>query len=186
MPPGVPAAHCVRAFFTLKRVNAPASTKILAFRLGLARVVPSAATPERTRANGGVMRILIVEDDAVSCKFLQHILQDIGECDTAKDGQQGIEAFERALASGKPYDLVCLDIMMPKVDGQQALKTMRALERASGLQADQEVPIVITTALDDERNISEAYYSGRATAYVPKPIERTLLFDLLKNLHIIA
>lgn len=131
------------------------------------------------------MRILIVEDDAVSRMLLQRILQDIGECDTVEDGQQGIEAFERALASGKPYELVCLDIMMPKVDGQQALKTMRALERASGRQPDQEVPIVMTTALDDEHNISEAYYSGGATAYAPKPIERALLLDLLKNLHII-
>ena len=131
------------------------------------------------------MRILIVEDDAVSRKLLQRILQDLGECDMAEDGQQGIEAFERALVSGKPYDLVCLDIMMPKIDGQQALKTMRALERANGRQTGQEVPIVMTTALDDEQNISQAYYAGGATAYVPKPLERGLLLDLLKNLHII-
>ena len=131
------------------------------------------------------MRILIVEDDAVSRKFLQLILQDIGDCDTAADGQQGIEAFEQALIAGNPYDLVCLDIMMPKMDGQQALRTMRTLERSFGKQPEQAVPIVMTTALDDEQNISEAYYAGGATAYMPKPIERGLLLDLLKNLHIL-
>lgn len=132
------------------------------------------------------MRILIIDDDAVSRELLLLILQDIGECDTAEDGQQGIEAFERSLVSGNPYNLICLDIIMPKVDGHQALKAMRALERASGLKQEQEVPIIMITVLDDEQNIAEAYYFGGATAYMPKPIEQPVLLELLRNLHILS
>ncbi len=131
------------------------------------------------------MRILIVEDNPSSREALEDMLREFGTCDTAENGQKGIEAFDRALRCREPYDLVCMDILMPQMDGQQALKTMRAMECGQGVPPERVTPIIITSALDDERNISEAYYAGGATAFVPKPVEKTLLLDLLKNLHVL-
>ncbi|MCA1987263.1 MAG: response regulator, partial [Desulfovibrio sp.] len=66
------------------------------------------------------MRVLIVEDDFTSRKLMQTILSPYGDCDVAVNGREAVEAFQNALNSAKPYDLVCMDIMMPEMDGQEA------------------------------------------------------------------
>jgi len=131
------------------------------------------------------MRVLIVEDDFTSRKLLQTILAPFGDCDMAVNGREAVEAFEAAGKQGKPYDLVCLDIMMPEMDGQEALKRIRAMERADGITSAQESKVVMTTALDDPKNVVEAYYKGGATSYIPKPIDRQLFIHLLRNLGLI-
>ena len=131
------------------------------------------------------MRVLIVEDDFTSRKLMQTILSPYGECDTAVNGREAVEAFQNALNSAKPYDLVCMDIMMPEMDGQEALKQIRAIERSMGVRASDEVKVVMTTALDDPKNVVEAYYKGGATSYIPKPIDRQLFIHLLRNLGLI-
>lgn len=131
------------------------------------------------------MRFLIVEDDFTSRKFLQTILAPYGDCDIAVNGQEALEAVEAAFENGAPYDLICLDIMMPLMDGQEALKAIRAMEKARGIKSSDEMKIVMTTALDDPKNVVEAYYKGGATSYVPKPIDKQLFLQLLKNLGIL-
>jgi two-component system chemotaxis response regulator CheY len=97
-----------------------------------------------------------------------------------------VEAFEAALEAGTPYHLVCMDIMMPEMDGQDALKKIRALERSHGVRSVDEVKVVMTTALDDPRSVVEAYYKGGATSYVPKPIDRQLFIHLLRSLGVVS
>lgn len=130
------------------------------------------------------MRFLIVEDDFTSRKFMQSILAPYGECDIAVNGREAVEAFEASL-QGPGYDLICLDIMMPEMDGQEALKRIREIERNRGVRSSDEVKVVMTTALDDPKSVVEAYYKGGATSYVPKPIDRQLFIQLLKNLNIL-
>ncbi|GFM36956.1 response regulator [Desulfovibrio psychrotolerans] len=130
------------------------------------------------------MRFLIVEDDFTSRKFMQSILAPYGECDIAVNGREAVEAFEASLL-GAGYDLICLDIMMPEMDGQEALKRIREIERNRGVRSSDEVKVVMTTALDDPKSVVEAYYKGGATSYVPKPIDRQLFIQLLKNLNIL-
>lgn len=131
------------------------------------------------------MRFLIVEDDFTSRKFLQNMLAPFGECDIAVNGVEAVEAFKTALDSNVSYDLVCLDIMMPEMDGHEALRAMRSIERERAIAPAQEVPVVMTTALDDPKNVVEAYYKGGATSYVPKPIDRQLFLQLLRNLGVL-
>ena len=131
------------------------------------------------------MRVLIVEDDFTSRKLLQKIVSPYGEADIAVNGQESIDAFETALEEGRPYDLVCMDIMMPEMDGQEALKKIRAAEKAKGIRNADEVKVIMITALDDPKNVVEAYYKGGATSYVPKPIDRQLFLQLLRNLGLI-
>lgn len=131
------------------------------------------------------MRFLVVEDDFTSRKLLQQILKPFGDVDVAVNGYEAVDAFTAALEEDAPYELVCMDIMMPEMDGQEALKRIRATERDKGIAAAQETKIIMTTALDDPKNVVEAYYKGGATSYVPKPIDRQLFLQLLKNIGIV-
>ncbi len=131
------------------------------------------------------MRALVVEDDFTSRKLLQKILSPFGDVDIAVNGLEAIDAFKLSLSEDRPYDLICMDIMMPEMDGQQALKKVRALEKEHHIAPADEVKVVMTTALDDPKNVVEAYYKGGATSYVPKPIDKHMLLHLLKNLGVI-
>ncbi len=131
------------------------------------------------------MRTLIVEDDFTSRKILQKILAPFGEADIAVNGKEAVTAFTLALEESRPYDLICMDIMMPEMDGQEALRRIRDLEKKRGVSSAEEVRVVMTTALDDPKNVVEAYYKGGATSYIPKPIDKHMLLHLLKSLELI-
>lgn len=125
------------------------------------------------------MRILIAEDDPASAKYMQGLLSRVGDCTVAMDGQEAMDAFRAALDADAPFDLVCLDIMMPRMDGQQALERLRALERERGVKPARETKVIMTTALGDVRSVMGAYKQG-ATAYVTKPIDPQKLLETIR------
>jgi len=103
------------------------------------------------------MRILIAEDDPTSRLLLRRLLEPFGECDVAVNGKEALEVFRMASEQQKTFALVCLDIMMPEMDGQATLKAMRALEQQAGYLPSQSAKIVMTTALRDIENVTAAY-----------------------------
>lgn len=131
------------------------------------------------------MRILIVEDEFTSRKLLTALLSGFGECDTASDGVECVEIFRKALEDKRPYDLVCMDIMMPNKDGHQALKEMRILEQEMEVAPSEEAKVIMVTALNDPKTVVKAYYKGGAAAYLPKPIEVESLHAILRDLALI-
>jgi two-component system chemotaxis response regulator CheY len=130
------------------------------------------------------MNILVAEDDFSARKVLQKFLSPYGECDFAVDGEEAMYAFKLALRDNNPYDLVCLDIMMPKKDGHQVLKEIRELENERGIYGLQGVKIIMITALDDPKNIMDAFKS-QCEAYITKPIDKNELQDRMRNLGLI-
>lgn len=127
------------------------------------------------------MRILIVEDDFVSRNLMHRILEKHGACDVAIDGREAVNAFKMALDEGEPYDLVCMDIMMPNLDGHSAVKEIRAIEEGRGVAPVDEVKVFMTTALGDTRNVSDAFFHGHVSGYIVKPIKPSMLLGELKN-----
>lgn len=124
------------------------------------------------------MKTLIVEDDFTSRLLMQKILSPYGEIHIAVDGDEAVEAFRSAIAQGQPYDLVCLDILMPRMDGQAVLKEIREMEERNGILGLDGVKIIMTTALKDSKNIMKAFNS-QCEAYLTKPIDkRTLLKEI--------
>lgn len=117
-------------------------------------------------------RILVVEDDFGSRVMMQRLLADYGDIDAVVDGQEAVDAFSLALEEDSRYDLILMDIMMPKMDGQEALKRIRQIEKDHGIPPAKESIIIMTTALDDPTNVIEAYAKGGATSYMVKPLDR--------------
>ncbi|HHU29165.1 MAG: response regulator [Bacillota bacterium] len=130
------------------------------------------------------MRVLVAEDDIVSRKFLCKFLSRYGECDQAVDGMEAIDAYIVAIKDQKPYDLICLDIMMPKVDGIKALKTIRDLEKQNNIPKDKRVKVIVTTALAETTCVKNAFSLG-CEAYAPKPIDTRKLTEILAELDLI-
>jgi len=130
------------------------------------------------------MRILIAEDDLASRKFLFKFLSAYGECDLVVDGVETLDAFLMAMKDGNPYNLICLDIMMPKVDGVKVLKYIRDLETQQGLLPEKRSKIIMTTALAETQFVQNAFDIG-CDAYAAKPIDTQKLIEVLKKLELI-
>lgn len=130
------------------------------------------------------MRILIAEDDFASRKVILKFLSVYGECDVTVDGMEAVDAFMMALEEDNPYDLICLDVMMPVMDGYQALKSIRELEREHGIAEEDMVKIIMTTALNEEKNVKKAFELG-CTVYCAKPIDMMKLKSTLEMLELI-
>ena len=125
------------------------------------------------------MRILIVEDDQASMLVLTTYLSQFGTVQTASDGEAGVAAFRKALTEGTPFHLVCLDIMMPKLDGQGALKQVRAVEKEFNIPTAKATKVIMTTALGDRENLLEAL--PQCDAYLQKPVDRAQLLFYIKR-----
>lgn len=130
------------------------------------------------------MKILIAEDDFASRKFIFKFMSFYGECDLTIDGIEAIEAFILGLDTGKPYDLICLDVMMPKIDGIKALKTIRELEEVRGIEEANRTKIIVTTALGETNYVMSAFTTG-LEAYVNKPIDLNKLEEAMRKLAVL-
>lgn len=130
------------------------------------------------------MRILIAEDDMASRKFLYKFLSEHGECEIVVDGMEALDAYLIAIKESEPYDLICLDIMMPKVDGVKVLKAIKDFEKQRGVLPEDQVKIIMLTALDDPEYVKKAFDIG-CQAYATKPIDTEKLIQVMKELEII-
>lgn len=131
------------------------------------------------------MKILIVEDEIVSQALLTEMLSSYGACQVAVDGLEAIKAIEEGFDQGRRYDLICLDIVLPKIDGQTVLSEIRRMERERGVVGSDKTKVIMTTVLDDSKNIMEAFVEGQCEAYLTKPISKEKLENQLVDLGVI-
>ncbi len=132
------------------------------------------------------MRVLIVDDEPMNRFLLQQLLKFVAECDVAADGREGVDAFTKAFDSGQPYDLILLDIMMPRMSGQEALKLIRTYEFEKGVSGSDDVVIFMVSDLTTEDHVVEAFFKGCCTDYIAKPIRKSVLFDKMRENHLLA
>jgi two-component system response regulator VanR len=105
--------------------------------------------------------ILIIEDEQKIREILYEFLTDYGyRVTTAADGIEGLEKIKH-----KAFDLVLLDIMMPKIDGFLTLSLIRQVS---------DVPVIIITALEDEESQMRGF-DLKADDYISKPFSVNLL-----------
>jgi len=127
------------------------------------------------------MRALIVDDDFYSRITLHDMLRAVAECHIAVNGEEAVDAFKRALEDGRPYNLVCMDLVMPEMDGQQALREMRALEDERGVGNAGRCSIFVVSMVEDNRETNEAFFLGGADCFLVKPIEEAKLMAELRD-----
>lgn len=130
------------------------------------------------------MRILIAEDDRISRSFLQKFMQAYGEVDVAVDGMETVDLYMDSIKQKNHYDLLCLDIMMPKVDGLKVLKVIRQMEKQHDVPQEEHLKIIMMTALADVGYVDEAFRQG-CDAYASKPVDTDKVEEVMKNLGLI-
>ena len=120
-------------------------------------------------------RILLVEDNALNRELAQEILKEAGfVVDTAEDGEIAVQKMKQA-APGQ-YDLILMDIQMPKMDGYEATRQIRALPDA----AKAGIPIFAMTANAFEEDRQNALKAGM-DGHIAKPLDIPHLLQVLTD-----
>lgn len=131
------------------------------------------------------MKTLVVEDDFLARALLSTLLSQYGICHVAVNGREALSAIERAFDEKEPYDLICLDIVMPVMNGQETLLELRKMELDRGITGQDITKVIMVTASDDSKNIMKAFRQGQCEAYLTKPIDRNNLVGHIQNLGLI-
>lgn len=131
------------------------------------------------------MKTLIVEDDFLARSLLSTLLAEYGPCHVAVNGLEALDAIKKAFGENEPYDLVCLDIMMPVMDGQETLLELRKIEENLGIKGVDTTKVIMVTAIDDSKNIMKAFRQGQCEAYLTKPMDRNKLLGHIRDLGLI-
>ena len=100
------------------------------------------------------------------------------------NGREAVEAVRAALDDAEAYDLICLDIMMPEMDGYEALNGIRGAEEARGILSTKGARVFMTTALNGVKNVVEAF-RGLCDVYLCKPIDRAMVVKHLREYRLI-
>lgn len=120
-------------------------------------------------------RVLLVEDNALNMEVAENLLRLSGlTVDRAFSGEEAVSMLERA-APGR-YDLVFMDIRMPRMDGYQAAAAIRALGR-SDLKS---LPIIAMSASVMAKDVSKARSAGM-NDHISKPVEMAILTGVLEK-----
>ena len=127
------------------------------------------------------MRILIADDDFVNRRFLEKILSLYGEVVAVDNGMSAVDEVTRAIEERQLFDLICLDIMMTKLDGYKTLEAIREAESKYGVQEQDRSKTIMISALDevvlDNIQVCDDY-----DAYICKPIVIEKFYKLMDKL----
>ncbi|MEL6652973.1 MAG: response regulator, partial [Bacteroidota bacterium] len=141
--------------------------------------VPATIAPQTQSTNKvetGQARILIVDDEPINQQVLQnHMLDQPYQLTFASNGAEALELIEQE----GPYDLVLLDVMMPRMSGYEVCAEIRKRYLAS------ECPVIMITAKNQVKDLIEGFETG-ANDYLPKPFSKDELLARIKthlNLH---
>ena len=129
------------------------------------------------------MRALIAEDDFVSRILMQKLLREFGSAQVVETGEAAVYAVKEAIRNLRPFNLICLDVMMPVMDGREALKQIRELELDVQNRLKPSI-IVMTTALSDKDTVRTTIQAG-CDGYVVKPLDREKFLEQLRSFGLI-
>ncbi len=134
-------------------------------------------TMEKTDLHLDGMRVMLAEDNELNTEIAQFMLEDVGITVTCvKNGKLAVEMFQNSEAGS--FDVILMDIMMPVMNGLDAARAIRALDRPDA----QTIPIIAMTANAYDEDIRHAREAGM-NGHLAKPIDTDLLYRTLDKLY---
>jgi two-component system, chemotaxis family, chemotaxis protein CheY len=150
----------------------------------LSRLYAEHHVPAHAQRGPRHLQMLLVEDDFASRLLLQAFLSGYGECHVAVNGREGVQAFRFALEHGQRYDLICMDIMMPEMDGREAVRQIRGLEAEHGILSTFGAKIIMTTAVEEVKEVIRCFHE-LCDSYLTKPVDLGTLMRQMKTYELI-
>lgn len=127
------------------------------------------------------MRILVADDDFVNRRFLEKIFADYGEVTAVDNGMSAVDEAVKAMEERNFFNLICLDIMMTRLDGYKTLEAIREAENKYIANRDNCAKVMMISALD-EVALDNAQVCNDYDAYICKPIVVDKFEKLLSKL----
>ena len=133
--------------------------------------VAAAGGPAESEPRVAAVQILLVEDSDIVRESLRRLLADAGYLVTvAVDGQHGLE-----LARTRRFDLISTDVVMPRLDGYELTRALRAMPEYA------DTPIVMVTSRGERIDRVRGFDAG-VDEYITKPHDRALLLRVVRKL----
>ena len=129
------------------------------------------------------MKILVVDDELVSRAKMNKILEGMGQCTAVDNGKAALVTFKNAIASGKPFNLITLDISMPDMDGTEVLFEIRQFESEMEVPKFKQTKILMVTSHSDKESIMTCVQAG-CNDYIVKPFNKETIISKIKSLGI--
>lgn len=126
-------------------------------------------------------KFLIVEDEVLSRTILHSFFSDFASCDAVENGMEALDLFKKAIISGKPYDLICTDLIMPVLDGYELITKVREAENALPIKDCIRTKIFVISISDSSVDMSHALLECDCDDYIVKPFQREQLRHLLEK-----
>ena len=127
------------------------------------------------------MRVLVVDDELVNRKKMAKVLESFSDCVTVDSGDAALKAISTALEKGEPFDLITLDVSMPKMEGTEVLYEIRRIEEQRNIPKENRSKVIMVTAQSDKDTVITCIQTG-CDSYVVKPFDRTIMAEKLKKL----
>ncbi len=152
--------------------STPGSGSVFRFTVHLEQRVEAQA-PSLPLADLNGLRVLVIDDSATNRRILSHYLSAWKmECLSAEDGCRGLDLLRAAVARGEPYHLAILDFHMPRMDGLEVARAIRAEATLAAL------PLVLVSSVGLRGDAAQARQAG-INAYLTKPLRHAQLFQTL-------
>ena len=122
------------------------------------------------------MKTLIVDDVETNRELLAFFLEGRATIVSAGSGEEALRLVEDALRTDRYFDLICMDIGLPGINGHEALKSIRELEAAHG---DARAKVFMVTGSSAPDDMIDALVVGDCDDYLTKPLMRQNFMELL-------
>jgi CheY-like chemotaxis protein len=165
----------LRAASLAARLTVPTAQLVDSDETNEAPIVPAIPAPDLSRPG---LSILVAEDNEINALLIRSLLKRLGhQAVVTTDGEAALESWIAADSAGAPYDVVLMDVQMPKLDGIEATRRIRAREAGRGALRTAILALTANTLVDDRYACFEAGMDG----FLVKPLDRDKLADALAD-----
>jgi len=130
------------------------------------------------------IKALIVEDVLLIQRLIERFMVSHADCITVADGKMALDLFTSHYFNGDPFNLVCLDIYLPKVNGLAVLENIRNFENEIRLSEEEKSKVIMISSLSNQNMIKKAKTLG-CNGYITKPFSKEDVVEELTRLGLI-